>query len=82
MAGYHLREIERGEIGEPSKIREELEEFLDAVDQQCAVMALVELSDLVGAIQMFLEKYHPGMSIKDLEIMSKITRRAFENGRR
>ena len=30
--GYHLRNIEKGELGEFSKIREEFEELLDAHD--------------------------------------------------
>ena len=48
--GYHLRKIAKGSPGEASKIKEELEEFLDAVDQGVKIMALVELSDLYGAI--------------------------------
>jgi hypothetical protein len=45
-------------------------------------MALLELSDLVGAIQAYLEKNHPDFLLKDLEIMSSITRRVFKNGHR
>jgi len=81
-AGYHLREIEKGELGEASKIREETEEFMDAMAQNSSVMGLVELSDLVGAVEAFLKKHHPSVSLDDLKIMSDITKRAFENGRR
>lgn len=80
--GYHLREIPRGIFGEPSKIKEEVEEFLDALDQGVTIMALVELSDLLGAVAGFLEKHHPGTSINDLLKMAEVTARAFRNGQR
>jgi hypothetical protein len=80
--GYHLREIPKGIIGESSKLLEEILELQDAELQDASIMALVELSDLVGAIQHYLEKHHASTSIEDLIIMSKITRRAFDNGRR
>lgn len=80
--GYHNKTIHKGELGEASKIKEELEEFLNALEQDSSVMALVELSDLVGAIQLYLEKHHPSIKIEDLETFSNITRRAFESGSR
>ena len=80
--GYHLSNIPRGVIGESSKILEEALELQDAERQECKVMALVELSDILGAIALYLEKHHPFTTIDDLIIMSRITRRAFENGRR
>lgn len=82
MAGYHLRKIEKGEVGELSKIYEEVEEIKDADEQGANIMLLVELSDLIGAITMYLEKHHPNVSMKDLQTMSQITRRAFETGGR
>ena len=80
--GYHLHKIPKGEIGESSKILEEVLELQDAEQQEANIMALVELSDLMGAIALYLEKHHPSTSIDDLMTMSRITRRAFENGRR
>lgn len=80
--GYHLTEIEKGVLGESSKILEEVLELRDAETQGCKVMALVELSDLVGAIKHYLAKHHPDTRLIDLEIMANITRRAFDNGRR
>ena len=56
MAGYHIREIKKGIVGEFSKVAEEFLEFEDAVEQSSVVMALVELSDLVGAIEAFFAK--------------------------
>ena len=83
--GYHLKPIEKGELGELSKIREELDEAVDAVDaheQGVSVMVLVELSDLVGAVEAYLIKHHPGTTLEDLQKMAAVTRRAFQSGRR
>jgi hypothetical protein len=80
--GYHLVEIQKGELGELSKIQEELDELKDAEAQGVKVMQLVEASDLIGAIDAWLAKYHPNTKLVDLVLMSDITRRAFENGRR
>lgn len=80
--GYHLNEIPKGEIGESSKILEEVLELQDAEAQDAKIMALVELSDLIGAIALYLEKHHPDTTLNDLVTMSKITKRAFENGYR
>lgn len=80
--GYHLANIEKGELGEVSKIREEVEELVDACDQEAKIMQLVELSDLTGAIEAFLDRHHPDTSVYDLFKMKDITKRAFVNGRR
>lgn len=82
QAGYHVRKIERGILGDASKIREETEEFMDSVEQGCQIMALVELSDLLGAVDAYLAKHHPGISREDLSKMNEITQRAFRNGHR
>lgn len=82
MPGYHLTEIPKGEIGEISKILEETLEIVDASKQNCKIMVLVELSDLVGAIELYLERHHPNITIHDLQSMSKITQRAFKAGER
>lgn len=80
--GYHITEITPGIFGEASKIREELDEFEDALEQGCKVMALVELSDMIGAIRAYLIQNHPSIGIHDLIDMSHITERAFANGNR
>ena len=80
--GYHVTDIRRGEFGEASKVREETDEFLDALEQGVSLMALVELSDLYGAIEGYLKRHHPGVSMDDLRRMSDVTQRAFINGRR
>lgn len=80
--GYHLRDITKQPIGTIAKIREELEELEDAIEQECKLMALQELSDMVGAIRLYLENEYPNFTLQDLITMSDITRRAFENGAR
>lgn len=80
--GYHIATIEKGKLGEVSKIREECEEAVDAEAQGCAIMLLVELSDLYGAMRAYLETHHPSVTMADLENMNEITKRAFRNGRR
>jgi hypothetical protein len=82
LPGYHLATIHKGELGEVSKILEEIEELIDAEAQGCRVMAIVELADIVGAINAYLEKRSYGITIADLEIMASITKRAFVNGHR
>lgn len=42
-------------------------------------MLLVELSDLIGAIELYLEKNFSSFSLQDLIIMSNITKRARNN---
>ncbi|AXQ69170.1 hypothetical protein HOU02_gp555 [Caulobacter phage CcrBL9] len=80
--GYHVRLIPKGVLGEVSKIKEEFAEFEDAMEQGSLIMALVELSDMQGAIKAWLAKHAPGVSLDDLNTMSLITERAFRNGRR
>lgn len=80
--GYHIRAITPGVLGELSKIQEELDELADAAEQGTKIMELVELADLYGAVQLYLEAHHPGTTMSDLETFSAITRRAFLNGRR
>ena len=80
--GYHLIDVPKGVFGESSKIVEETFEFCDAIKQGSSVLELVELSDLYGAIQGYLAKHHPSITMADLAKMSDITQRAFFNGHR
>ena len=80
--GYHLRDIEKGELGEVSKIREEMDELIDAAKQKVRVMELVEMSDMLGAMDAYLSKHHGNYTIDDLLKMSAVTKRAFVNGKR
>lgn len=81
--GYHQAEIQKGEYGFFSKIEEEFQELKDAHTQSNPVMELVEISDLLGAIQGYLEKkYLNVIKLEDLLKMTAATRSAFESGDR
>ncbi len=80
--GYHITEIPKGTAGSSSKLLEEVLELIDAEKQGSKIMALIELSDLIGAIELYLEKNVPSIALADLEQFSTITRRAFQNGHR
>lgn len=79
--GYHLnKNITRGVYGEISKIREELEELEDAERQSNVILALVEMSDLYGALEAVVVSY--GCTMSDLKKMSDLTKSAFQDGER
>lgn len=78
---YHLREIKKGVYGEASKITEEHEEFVEALEQKNPVMALIELSDLIGAIEAYAYKNHR-VTLDQLIVMKNATERAFTSGHR
>lgn len=78
--GYHITKIEKGELGQFSKIEEEFLEAKDALQQNVPLMVLIELSDMLGAIEHYAKQYN--MTLDDLIKMNKVTQRAFINGRR
>ena len=78
--GYHTYAITKGKLGNISKIQEELDELKDASNQECKIMALVELADMLGAIEAYMVVNLPGFTLNDLIKMKDITKRAFENG--
>jgi hypothetical protein len=80
MNGYHLSKIEKGTLGSSSKIKEELDELLDAEVQCSKIMILLEASDLYGALEAYIMRF--GMTMEDLAKMSEITARAFSSGER
>lgn len=82
IPGYHLRPIAKGVLGETSKIQEELDELIEAQEQGVRIMAECELADLHGAIEAYLAKHFPHLTMEDLADMARVTRRAFDSGRR
>lgn len=79
--GYHKTNIPKGKIGHISKINEEFFEFKDANMQGNSIMALVELSDLIGAIESYtIAKYNIGLD--ELITMTRATQSAFKDGTR
>jgi len=79
--GYHINEIERGIFGEFSKIKEEFLEAEDALQQENKIMALVEMADLIGAIEGYCLKNY-NITLEDLIKMKEATKRAFTDGTR
>lgn len=79
--GYHKREILKGTIGEFSKIKEEIEELFDAEDQKNSILILCELSDLIGAIEMYTSSKF-NLKLEDLKSFSDLTKSAFLEGKR
>ena len=79
--GYHKTYIRKGVLGHASKIQEEFEEFKDAYDQGSPVMELVELSDLLGAIEAY-SLNHYDIELEDLIKMTRSTQSAFKDGSR
>lgn len=77
---YHLNEIPKGQFGEFSKIREEFLELEDAVSQNDPILTLVELSDLLGAIEEYAKRWN--ISMNDLVSFSRKTKSAFKEGKR
>jgi len=73
---HHVKAIPKGQLGEETKILEEMEEFKDALQQGSTILALTELSDLLGAIEHYLKRYN--MTLADLYKLNEITQRAFE----
>lgn len=79
--GYHKSKINKGQFGHASKIQEEFEEFTDAYNQGNPVMELLELSDLIGAIEAYT-LYHYDIELRDLVKMMEATKSAFIDGER
>lgn len=79
--GYHIRQINSGVLGKVSKITEEYEEFMDAIDQGNPVLALIELSDLLGAIESYTDLNYR-ITLNDLILMKERTQSAFTDGSR
>lgn len=80
MPGYHVKKIQRGVLGESSKIAEELAELQDAEEQNNEILALCEAADIYGALEHWVERH--GFTMWTLKKMSDSTRSAFADGSR
>ena len=79
--GYHKREIIiKGVLGDTSKIKEELDELEEALEQDNKILALCEIADLYGAIEAVAERL--GVNMEDVQKMAAATKRAFQCGDR
>lgn len=77
---YHKNPIEKGVLGEFSKIREEFQELQDAAEQKSKVLVICELTDLIGAIEEYAKQFN--LSLEDLKQFSDMTKSAFLEGKR
>ncbi len=77
---YHTRDIEKGVIGEFSKIKEEFEEAEDAFKQNDSILIICELSDMVGAIEEYIKRWN--LDLNSLKKFSDKTKSAFKEGKR
>ena len=80
--GYHEMIIPKTPAGSFLKIAEEFREARDAYVHNNPIMLLVELADLYGAMELFLENDFPKISMENIKTMHEVTKRAFQNGRR
>ena len=69
MSKWHTYDIPKGELGQLSKIKEELDEAYDAETQGQTLMLMFELSDIIGACGLVAQRY--GMSLDDLVTFAK-----------
>lgn len=65
---WHTKAIKKGVYGEFSKVLEEVEEAQDALKQNNQLMYLIELSDILGAIEGIANKHN--LSLNDLKTFS------------
>ena len=78
--GYHKKPIPKGEYGDISKVKEEVEEYIDATEQGVIIMQLTELADIYGALEAVARNHN--LLMEDLRRMNELTKEAFEEGRR
>jgi hypothetical protein len=70
MSRWHKRPIPKGELGQLSKITEELHEARDAEEQGQDLMLMFELSDIIGACGLVAKRY--GFTLDQLVRFSKL----------
>ena len=70
---FHKKNITKGIYGELSKIQEELDEAFEAQEQNQELMLLIELSDIIGAVEGVSKKY--GFTIEQLLQFSRLRSR-------
>jgi hypothetical protein len=79
--GYHKVNIDKGILGEFSKITEEIDELEDARAQDAEVLVICELCDLIGAIEAYAIKRY-NLTLEDLIKMKNMTKESFQEGKR
>src|SRR5690606_6810563 len=80
MAGYHQNFIMKFPHGNVHKLKEEVDEFLDAYASGNSIMAMQELSDVYLILRTIARDY--GIDVDDLAKMADVTEKVFESGGR
>lgn len=78
--GYHINKIEKGVLGEFSKVKEEFQELEDAFNQDSKVLIICELTDLIGSVEAYAAKFN--LTLDDLISFSNKTKESFKEGKR
>lgn len=69
---FHKKTIKRGKYGDLSKILEEVEEAIDAEEQGQRFMMLIELSDIIGAVEGVLLKQKFNITVEELAKFARL----------
>lgn len=77
---YHNKIINKGILGQFSKIEEEFEELKDGYEQNHRILQICELCDLIGAVEAYAARWN--LTLDDLIQMKNSTRKAFQTGSR
>lgn len=62
--------IPKGTLGEVSRVKQEVLEFEDAASRKNPIQALTELAHLYGAVEAYLKKHHPTVTMDHLATMN------------
>lgn len=82
-ASYHISPIAKKPFGSFQKIDEEVQELKDALLQNNTLMSLIELSDIIGAIEGYVHtRFQGSVTLEDLLVMKEATKRAFVSKKR
>lgn len=75
VTNAHTCVIRKGELGQLSKIQEELDEASDALEQGNKILFLVELADIYGALAAVAAR--SGITMEDLKIQADSKSKTF-----
>lgn len=81
-SGYHKSGFVKYNTGTLLKIKEEINECIDAEKQNDKLLLICELADVIGAVKMYIDNNDIGVTINDLDKFSQKTINAFKKGKR
>jgi hypothetical protein len=71
----------RGVYGQFSKLEEEFAEMKEAYENSDSIALLTESSDFIGALEEFIEKQFPPLTLNDLILHSNNKKKAYAEGK-